>query len=105
MTASRRAWLMWALGVLPYCIAVFHRASLGVAGPLAQQRFGATAAVLSLFIVLQIGVYAAMQVPVGVALDRVGSRDDRGGGGDDGHRPDRARRVALGRARRGGARA
>ncbi|MEA2280245.1 MAG: hypothetical protein QOK21_852 [Solirubrobacteraceae bacterium] len=65
---------MWALGVAAYCIAVFQRASLGVAGPLAQQRFGATAAVLSLFIVLQLGVYAALQVPVGVLLDRVGSR-------------------------------
>jgi MFS family permease len=65
---------MWALGVAAYCIAVFHRASLGVAGPLAQQRFGATAAVLSVFIVLQLGVYAALQVPVGVLLDRVGSR-------------------------------
>jgi MFS family permease len=65
---------MWALGVTAYCIAVFHRASLGVAGPLAQQRFGATAAVLSLFIVLQLAVYASLQVPVGVLLDRVGSR-------------------------------
>jgi MFS family permease len=65
---------MWALGVLAYCVAVFHRASLGVAGPEAQQRFGATAAVLSLFIVLQLSVYAALQVPVGVLLDRVGSR-------------------------------
>src|SRR4051794_5239609 len=74
MNASRRAWLMWALGVLAYCVAVFHRASLGVAGPEAQQRFGATAAVLSLFIVLQLSVYAALQVPVGVLLDRVGAR-------------------------------
>src|SRR4051795_5355005 len=74
MNASRRAWLMWALGVTAYCIAVFHRASLGVSGPLAQQRFGATAAILSLFIVLQLGVYAGLQVPVGVLLDRFGSR-------------------------------
>ena len=65
---------MWALGVAAYCIAVFHRASLGVAGPQAQHRFGATAAALSLFIVLQLGVYAALQVPVGVVLDRVGAR-------------------------------
>src|SRR3954468_2436957 len=65
---------MWALGVTAYCIAVFHRASLGVAGVEAQHRFGATAAVLSLFIVLQLGVYAALQVPVGVLLDRLGSR-------------------------------
>jgi MFS family permease len=74
MNASRRAWLMWALGVTAYCIAVFHRASLGVAGPDAQERFGATAAVLSTFVVLQLAVYAALQVPVGVVLDRLGSR-------------------------------
>src|SRR4051812_3696016 len=80
MSASRRAWLMWALGVLAYCIAVFPRASLGVAGPLAQQRFGATAAVLSLFLVLQLAVYAGLQVPVGVTLDRVGARRMIAGG-------------------------
>src|SRR4051812_23071470 len=74
MNASRRAWLMWTLGVLAYCIAVFNRASLGVAGPLAQQRFGATAAVLSLFLVLQLAVYAGLGVPVGVLLDRGGWR-------------------------------
>ena len=71
---SRRAWLMWGLGVAAYGVAVFHRASLGVAGPEAQQRFGASAAVLSLFVVLQLAVYAGLQVPVGAVLDRVGSR-------------------------------
>jgi MFS family permease len=74
VTRSRRASLIWGLGVLAYGIAVFHRASLGVAGPLAQQRFGATAAVLSLFVVLQLAVYAGLQVPVGVLVDRLGSR-------------------------------
>jgi MFS family permease len=74
MSVSRRAWLMWGLGLLAYGVAVFHRASLGVAGLDAQHRFGATAAVLSLFIVLQLSVYAALQVPVGAVLDRVGSR-------------------------------
>jgi MFS family permease len=65
---------MWGLGVLAYTVAVFHRASLGVSGLDAQQRFGTTAAVLSLFGVVQLGVYAVMQVPVGVLLDRIGSR-------------------------------
>ncbi|CAA9290066.1 MAG: Uncharacterized MFS-type transporter [uncultured Corynebacteriales bacterium] len=65
---------MWGLGVLAYVVAVFDRASLGVAGLDAQQRFGTTAAVLSLFGVVQLGVYAALQVPVGVLLDRIGSR-------------------------------
>ncbi len=65
---------MWGLGVLAYTVAVFHRASLGVSGLDAQERFGTTAAVLSLFGVVQLGVYAALQVPVGVLLDRIGSR-------------------------------
>ena len=71
---GRRAWAIWSLGVLAYTVAVFQRASLGVAGLDAQQRFGTTAAVLSLFGVAQLGVYAAMQIPVGVLLDRVGPR-------------------------------
>lgn len=71
---ARRAWLVWGLGVTAYAIAVFQRASLGVAGVEAQRRFGATAAVLSLFSVLQLAVYAGLQVPVGVLLDRFGSR-------------------------------
>jgi sugar phosphate permease len=70
----RRAWMIYALGVAAYVVAVFQRASLGVAGVEAQRRFGITAAVLSLFGVMQLAVYAGLQVPVGVLLDRVGSR-------------------------------
>jgi MFS family permease len=70
----RRAWLVWSLAVAAYAVAVFQRGSLGVSGVAAQHRFGATAAVLSLFGVLQLAVYAALQVPVGAILDRVGSR-------------------------------
>ena len=70
----RRAWLIFALAVLAYAVAVFQRASLGVATVEAQRRFGTTAAVLSLFSVLQLAVYASLQVPVGVLLDRIGSR-------------------------------
>jgi len=70
----RHAWWVWGIGVTAYVIAVFNRGSLGVASLQAQQRFHATAAELSLFVVLQLGVYAAMQVPVGLLLDRFGSR-------------------------------
>ena len=73
-TTPRRAWLILALGIAAYVVAVFQRASLGVAGVEAQRRFGITAAVLSLFSVLQLGVYAGLQIPVGILLDRVGSR-------------------------------
>jgi MFS family permease len=55
-------------------VAVFHRASLGVAAVQAQERFSAGASAISLFLVLQLAVYAVLQVPVGVALDRLGSR-------------------------------
>jgi MFS family permease len=70
----RRAWLIFALAMVAYSVAVFQRASLGVAGVEAQRRFATTAAVLSLFAVLQLGVYAGLQIPVGVLLDRIGSR-------------------------------
>lgn len=62
------------MGLLAYAVAVFHRASLGVAGVAAQERFHAGASAVSLFVVLQLAVYAAMQVPVGIALDRLGTR-------------------------------
>ncbi len=62
------------MGLLAYAVAVFHRSSLGVAAPIASERFGAGASVVSLFVVLQLAVYAGLQVPVGLALDRLGSR-------------------------------
>ncbi len=74
LRTPRRAWLVWALAVLAYAVAVFHRGSLGVASVEAQDRFGASAAELSLFSVLQLAVYASLQVPVGVFLDRYGTR-------------------------------
>jgi MFS family permease len=65
---------MWGVGLLAYTVAVFHRSSLAVAAVDAQERFSAGASAVSLFLVLQLAVYAALQVPVGVALDRFGSR-------------------------------
>ena len=65
---------MWVVALLAYAVAVFHRASLGVAGLAAQDRFDAGASAISLFVVLQLVVYAGLQVPVGMALDRLGSR-------------------------------
>ena len=71
---SARAYAVWLVGLLAYAVAVFQRASLGVAAVDAQHRFHAGASAVSLFLVLQLAVYAAMQIPVGVALDRFGSR-------------------------------
>jgi MFS family permease len=70
----RRAWLVWSSALAAYVIAVLQRTSLSVAGIDAAQRFGASASVLATFAVLQLLVYAGLQVPVGVSVDRLGPR-------------------------------
>jgi predicted MFS family arabinose efflux permease len=70
----RRAWVIWLAGLSVYALAIFNRSSLGVAGLLATQRFGISATQLAAFTVLQLVVYAGLQVPIGVLLDRYGSR-------------------------------
>ena len=70
----RRAWAIWSVALSVYVLAVFHRSSLGVAGLLAAERFQIEATALALFTVLQLVVYAGMQIPVGVLLDRFGPR-------------------------------
>lgn len=71
---STRSWLIWFIGALVYLLAVFHRTSFGVAGLYAADRFEVGAAALGMFTVLQVGVYAAMQIPTGVLVDRFGPR-------------------------------
>jgi sugar phosphate permease len=71
---GRRAWAVWGAAVGVYVLAVFHRTSLGVAGIEAAERFGISSAQLSTFTILQVLVYAAMQLPVGALLDRFGSK-------------------------------
>ena len=68
-----RAWAVWTVGLGAYIMAVLHRTSLGVAGLDAQERFGIGAGALASFAVLQLLVYAGLQVPVGLLLDRFGS--------------------------------
>lgn len=69
-----RSWLIWFVGALIYLLAMFHRTSFGVAGLYAAERFEVGAAALGAFTVLQVGVYAAMQIPTGVLVDRFGPR-------------------------------
>lgn len=69
-----RAYLIWSVGLFAYVVGVLHRTSFGVAGLDAADRFGASPAVLSGFVVLQLLVYAALQIPTGVLLDRFGAR-------------------------------
>ncbi|MFF0144870.1 sugar phosphate permease [Amycolatopsis sulphurea] len=71
---SVRSWLIWLTAVAVYLLAVFHRTSFGVAGLQAAERFGVGAAALGTFTVLQVAVYAAMQIPTGILVDRYGPR-------------------------------
>lgn len=73
-TARRSPWLIWSVAVGVYLLAQFHRMSLGVAGPLAAERLQISAAQLGSFVMLQLGVYALMQVPTGLLVDRFGAR-------------------------------
>ena len=70
----RGAWLVWAAGVFAYMVAVTQRTSFGIAGVEATERFSATASVLSVFTVVQLLVYAGLQIPVGMLVDRYGPR-------------------------------
>lgn len=72
--STRRAYLVWGSAVVAYVVAILDRSSLGVAGLQAGERFEANAAVLSLFVVVQLVVYAGLQLPVGLLIDRVGPR-------------------------------
>ena len=65
---------MWGMGLLGYLFAVVCRSSLSATGIEAANHFHTTSTALSGFLYLQLFVYALMQVPAGVLLDRFGAR-------------------------------
>src|SRR5690242_1479035 len=71
---GRRAVAVWSIGVAVYFVAVIFRTSLGVAGLDAAERFHVSASALSTFSILQLLVYAGMQIPVGLLVDRLGTK-------------------------------
>ncbi|WP_371528148.1 MFS transporter [Streptomyces sp. NBC_01283] len=71
---GRKAVLVWGIGVAVYFVAVIFRTSLGVAGLDAADRFHVNASALSTFSILQLLVYAGMQIPVGLMVDRLGTK-------------------------------
>ncbi len=66
--------MIWSVGVAAYVLAITNRTSLGAVGVEAADRFQADASTLALFAVVQLAVYGGMQIPIGVLLDRFGSR-------------------------------
>lgn len=73
-SVSAKAWFVYAMITVGYVSAILQRTTFGVSGVQATTRFGINAQELSIFVVLQLAVYAVMQVPVGVLLDRYGTR-------------------------------
>ncbi|MGG7463487.1 MFS transporter [Plantibacter sp. YIM 135347] len=73
MNSRRVAWV-FGVGAFAYLITIMQRSTLGVAAVDATARFHIDAAALSTLAVAQLAVYAAMQVPVGVLIDRWGPR-------------------------------
>ncbi|MCX4800321.1 MFS transporter [Streptomyces sp. NBC_01214] len=71
---GRRAVAVWGIGVAVYFVAVIFRTSLGVAGLDAADRFQVNASALATFSLLQLLVYAGMQIPVGLMVDRLGTK-------------------------------
>lgn len=66
--------MIFAFASLAYVVAILQRSSLGVAGVAATDRFHVSAALLSSLAVIQLIVYACLQIPVGIVLDRIGPR-------------------------------
>ncbi|MFH8593292.1 nitrate/nitrite transporter [Streptomyces rimosus] len=71
---GRKAMAVWGIGVAVYFVAITYRTSLGVAGLDAAERFHINASALSTFSILQLLVYAGMQIPVGLLVDRLGTK-------------------------------
>lgn len=66
--------VVWLVGVVAYVVSIVNRTSLAALGLEAADRFAITAATLSLLAVVQLAVYGALQLPVGLLLDRFGVR-------------------------------
>lgn len=71
---SARSWLVFGGAVFAYLIGVTQRTSFGVLSVDATERFHVNAAAVSTVAVVQIIVYAALQIPVGILVDRIGPR-------------------------------
>ena len=70
---SARSWIVFSGATFAYLIAVVQRTTFGVAGVPATELFGVSASVVSSVAVVQIVIYAALQIPVGVLADRIGA--------------------------------
>lgn len=71
---SRRSWAVLIVATVAYVVGVLQRSSMGVATVDATERFAIDATALSTLGAVQLLVYAILQIPVGVLVDRFGPR-------------------------------
>ena len=74
MTTRNKRVIAVGLACLAYLVAVTQRTTMGAVALDASARFDTTAQQLSSLAVVQLIFYAGMQIPVGILLDRFGSR-------------------------------
>jgi predicted MFS family arabinose efflux permease len=67
-------WTVFGALALSYCMSQFYRAFLAVLAPVLGTEIGATAEDLAFASGVWFAAFAAMQIPVGWALDRIGPR-------------------------------
>src|SRR3954447_16194006 len=72
--ASQSPWVVWGLGALVYVVAMFHRMTLGVAGGEVAARLDVPVGSLGVFVSVQLVTYLLMQIPAGLAADRIRPR-------------------------------
>lgn len=69
-----RSYVVWCAAIIIYIIAVAGRLSFSMVSIEAVSRYSLSASSISLFAVIQVGVYGISQVPIGILLDRFGSK-------------------------------
>jgi MFS family permease len=72
--STGRGWLVWSVGALAFAYAFFHRVSPSVMYDHLMADFAASAAVVGNLAACYFYAYGAMQLPVGLMIDRWGAR-------------------------------
>src|SRR3954453_14842343 len=73
-TTRPSPWLMWGIGGSVYVVAMLHRMLRGVSGPEVAARLHVPEGALGIFVSVQLATYLALQLPAGLAADRIGPR-------------------------------
>lgn len=74
MSGAVLPWAMWALGALFYCYGFFQRVAPAVMVDAMMAEFAVGAAIAGMLSGLYFYTYSAMQIPIGLLLDRFGPR-------------------------------